>query len=210
MQGNGPNRLRARWAALTVATLLAVLAPVTAASATPATASPTPTPTPTPTSDSPGIGLQIGNLKINLGLPLNIGGVLQIGDGTPTSTPSSTTSSPTPTTSPPPSSVSPTSARPTPTRTTTRPSATSGPPHGGFGPPPVGPAPGSRQQHNPHHRTTAPKPEPSHDVAHGRLVLTRALLSANGTVLLIAVLVILALAVAIFVRLSGRRGGHQA
>jgi hypothetical protein len=43
----------------------------------------------------------------------------------------------------------------------------------------------------------------------GGLLLTQRVLPNSGVMLLVSVIVLLALGVAAFVRLSGRRGGHQ-
>src|SRR5919198_3330608 len=207
MQGNGRTRVGARSVALATATLLALLVPAGAAVAAPSPASSTPTPDPTP-----GIGLQLGNISINVGLPLNLGGLVQVGDGTTTSAAPSTppSGSSSPPTSAPPSSPATGSNEPTPTRTANHPRATSSPPsQGGFGQPAV--PPGSHQHRTPAHRTTSTQPaKPRHRAGHGALELTKRLLPSSGTALLVSVLVVLALGVAIFVRLSGRRGGHQA
>jgi hypothetical protein len=142
---------------------------------------------------------------VNLDVPLNLGNVLVVGDAG-----SSTASS----TAPPISSAPPSSApanRPSsgPTHTATpdaRPGASSAPrAHGGF----EAPAPGAPSRTR---GTTSGSAAPttSHQHVSGGLVLTRRLFSDDGAILLALILVALTLAVAVFVKLSGRRGGHQA
>lgn len=210
MQRIRRGRIGARLCAVLIfAALLAVVGRAGLAGATPSPSGQSPaviatSATPTPTADAGGgLSLKIGSLAVNLNLPLEIPGLLTVGNGTGSTTPSATPSSSTITSAAPSTS---TPARPSRSHTPTH-SATP-PAQGGFGAPPVTPPRHGHGATHPASPTTTKGH--AHNGPAGAIVLSTRLLAGDPILLLASVLASLVLGVAVFVRLSGRRGGHQA
>jgi hypothetical protein len=167
-----------------------------------ATGTGTPTPSPaTATESAPALTLQVGSVTLSASVPLTLGGLLTIGSAhnTPRPTPAPSTSTPA---GPPPSSSS---LKPKPSSSPA--GTTAAPPvQPGFQQPPAGSSTGAT--HTRQH--TSPQPTTSkHTKPRGGLLLMQRVLPNSGVLLLVSVVVVLALGVAAFVRLSGRRGGRR-
>jgi hypothetical protein len=158
-----------------------------------------------PTDSAPAAraSLRIGSLTVNITAPLGVAATLVVDDSDDSSggPSASVTSSARPSASP---------AFHTPTATArpklpgSRPRTT--PASEGGGPAALG-------RHSEKHsrmRTSPHESKTTHRHASGGLVLTSRLPSSASAVLLVLVLVALVLGVAALVKLSGRRGGHQA
>jgi hypothetical protein len=193
---------------------IAIAGALVPSSASGAADAPSTTPSPTYTR---GLALNVNLLGVRVGVdvPLSLGGVLGISHGTTPSTPPPSTPPPstpppsTPTPPPPPSSSHSTATHSTQPATTT---AVPPPAGGGGGIPPASSSSSAAPRSTaPRTRSTAVTPSTSaHTSARpGGIELSNRVLRGNDTLVLVSVLAGTAVAVALFVRISGRRGGHQ-
>jgi hypothetical protein len=198
----------ARACALLVTAFVAVLAlagVLIPSSPSGATTAATPTASPTPTAPHLPLNLRLLGIGVSVDVPLSLNGLLGLSPSNP-STPPPTTPVP-PTSSQP--STPPTSAHPTPpgTSTTTATQIIGVPVGGGTG---GQVAPPSRSHSSaPNHPSSPAHSSSSSHKGTGAIELSERLLTSSDTLLLVAVLAATGLAMLVFVRLSGRRGGHQ-